>query len=142
MAKQAAVVEVFKALGDPIRWEMVRQIGAVDELPCSTLEDTLPVTKPTISYHAKILTQAGLLDVRKDGRNSYYRLCRDVLEELEGSLSELIPGQYPSVVLSPVARSDGDRSVDREIDMRRTPLPHHPTSSGRELGDGPVLLTW
>ena len=58
-----AVTEMFKALGDPIRWSILQQIAQQEELACSALEDTLPVSKPTISYHTKILSQAGLIEV-------------------------------------------------------------------------------
>ena len=71
LQSSAVPTEVFKALGDPIRWSIVTQMAAVDELACLTLEDTLPVSKPTISYHTKILHHAGLISVRKSGRNGF-----------------------------------------------------------------------
>jgi DNA-binding transcriptional ArsR family regulator len=81
--------EVFRALSDPIRWSIIVQMSAVDELACITLEDTLPVSKPTISYHTKILQNAGLISTRKAGRNYYYSLRRDVLRDLLDGLWEL-----------------------------------------------------
>lgn len=81
--------EIFKALSDPVRWNIIVQMASVDELACITLEDTLPVSKPTISYHTKILYHAGLISVRKEGRNYFYSLRRDVLHELLDSLREL-----------------------------------------------------
>src|ERR1700743_1720423 len=86
-----APIEVFRAIGDPVRWSILAQLAAVDELPCAELEQTLPVTKPTISYHAKILQQAGLLSVRKEGRNYFYALRRDVLREALDTLGRLAP---------------------------------------------------
>src|SRR3954465_325030 len=86
-----AATEVFKALGDPIRWNIVRQMAQQEELACSLLEDTLPVSKPTISYHTKILTQAGLIEVRKRGRNYFYSLRRDVLQGLIDEMWALSP---------------------------------------------------
>lgn len=93
----ASPTEVFKALGDPIRWSIVTQMAAVDELPCLTLEDTLPVSKPTISYHTKILHHAGLISVRKEGRNYFYTLRRDVLHQALDTLWELAPSPRPVV---------------------------------------------
>jgi DNA-binding transcriptional ArsR family regulator len=87
-----AASEVFKALGDPIRWSIVQQMAQQDELACSLLEDTLPVSKPTISYHTKILSQAGLIEVHKRGRNYFYSLRRDVLRELIDDLWAMAPG--------------------------------------------------
>jgi DNA-binding transcriptional ArsR family regulator len=88
----AAATEGFKALGDPIRWNILQQIAQHEELACSTLEDTLPVSKPTISYHTKILSQAGLIGVRKQGRNYFYSVRQDALRALIDELSELAPG--------------------------------------------------
>src|SRR6266478_431386 len=86
--------EIFKALSDPVRWSIIVQMAAVDELACITLEDTLTVSKPTISYHTKILYHAGLISVRKSGRNYYYSLRRDVLLD---DLWELAPTPRPVV---------------------------------------------
>jgi DNA-binding transcriptional ArsR family regulator len=87
--------EIFKALADPVRWDIVMQMASVDELACMTLEDTLPVSKPTISYHTKILYHAGLITVRKSGRNYYYSLRRDVLGDLLSDLWVLAPAAQP-----------------------------------------------
>jgi DNA-binding transcriptional ArsR family regulator len=91
---QVTPTEVFKALGDPIRWSIVQQMAEQDEIACSRLEDTLPVSKPTISYHTKILTQAGLIEVHKRGRNYFYSLRSDVLRDVLGELWSLVPGAH------------------------------------------------
>ena len=90
---QQPPTEIFKALSDPIRWNIIVQMASVDELACLTLEDTLPVSKPTISYHTKILYQAGLINVRKSGRNYFYSLRREVLHQLLDDLRELAPAR-------------------------------------------------
>src|SRR5215469_11982400 len=100
--------EIFKALRDPVRWDTIVQMAAVDELACVTLEATLPVSKPTISYHTKILYHAGLIDVRKSGRNYYYSLRRDVLHKLLDDLWELAPTPRPVL-----GGQDGHASMGR-----------------------------
>jgi DNA-binding transcriptional ArsR family regulator len=89
--------EIFKALADPVRWDIIMQMASVDELACMTLETTLPVSKPTISYHTKILYHAGLIKVRKSGRNYYYSLRRDVLRSLLFDLWVLAPASQAAV---------------------------------------------
>ena len=116
-----AASDVFNALGDPIRWSIIRQMAAVEELPCATLEDTLPVSKPTISYHTKILSQAGLVSVRKQGRNLFYTLRRDVLRRLMDDIWTLAPEPAPV---------GGGARVD-----------HRPPPVRRRAAE-PVLLTW
>jgi DNA-binding transcriptional ArsR family regulator len=131
--------DVFKALGDPIRWSIVQQMAEVEELACSTLEDTLPISKPTISYHTKILTQAGLITVRKQGRNFFYTLRRDVLRDLMDDVWSLAPEPRPVVH----GRVDHQPSQSR----RRRPVPR-PVAATRlkaavgDEGSEAALLTW
>jgi DNA-binding transcriptional ArsR family regulator len=70
--------DAIKALADPMRWDIVTRLARVDELPCASLWQTLPISKATISHHIKVLSEAGLLRVRKDGRQFFYSLRRDV----------------------------------------------------------------
>jgi len=132
--------EVFKALGDPVRWSIIEQIAAVDELPCADLEQTLPVSKPTISYHTKILQQAGLISVRKEGRNYFYALRRDALREIQDELWRLAPGPRPvseTGIETPVARHRQERAAAPARPARRD------RRARRAAGDDEVvLLTW
>jgi len=111
------------------------QMAAVDELACLTLEDTLTVSKPTISYHTKILYHAGLISVRKSGRNYYYSLRRDVLHKLLDDLWELAPTPRPVV-----------REEDGHVAMGRRP-PARKRRGAREAAatqnaEEAVVLTW
>lgn len=78
---EAAYAAIFNALRDPCRLDMIRMIAGRPELPCTTLDETLSISKSTISYHVKVLYHAGLISVRKEGRNYHYRLRHDVFEE-------------------------------------------------------------
>lgn len=77
--------DVFRALSDPTRTEIVRRAALLDELPCTHLEEALPISKSTISYHVKILFQADLLTIRKEGSFYFYRLRED-------RISAILPG--------------------------------------------------
>ncbi|HEX9494750.1 MAG TPA: metalloregulator ArsR/SmtB family transcription factor [Candidatus Limnocylindria bacterium] len=94
---------VYAALSEPVRMEVIRLIQGVEELPCTVLAATLPISKSTISYHIKILYHAELISVRKDGRNYHYTLRRDVFESY-------VPGF--------LGRLEGSRKV--EIGRRRS----------------------
>ena len=130
--------EIFKALSDPVRWSIVEQMAAVDELACVTLEDTLTVSKPTISYHTKILYHAGLISVRKSGRNYYYSLRRDVLHKLLDDLWELAPMPRPVVAKEDgqVAMGRGQKRADSHSARKRRASP------ARETVEEAVVLTW
>lgn len=134
-ASRGSPTEIFKALGDPIRWQIIRQMAEVDELACSALEDTLPVSKPTISYHTKILIQAGLVDVRKEGRNYYYTLRREVVRDLMDDLWKLVPEPRP--VREGKIDHKPDTAKRRRVAKRQF-APVGGESAEREF----VLLTW
>ena len=125
-SQENLAAEVFKALGDPVRWSIIAQIAAVDELPCADLEQTLPVSKPTISYHIKTLYQAGLINVRKSGRNYFYSLRREALHQLLDDLGEL---------------ASTPRSAGRE-DRRTAFGPARDRPGVPEDDEEAILLTW
>jgi DNA-binding transcriptional ArsR family regulator len=130
--------EVFSALSDPIRWSIITQMAKVDELACVTLESTLPVSKPTISYHIKILQNAGLIETRKAGRNYYYCLRRDVIRDLLDGLWELVPA--PRLVGSN-GPGPGGRRQNRAYPGSRTASARRRVTSHDESEEAAVL-TW
>ncbi|WP_372672389.1 ArsR/SmtB family transcription factor [Amycolatopsis kentuckyensis] len=72
---------VLRALADPVRLGIVRQLAAADcELSCGTL--TVPVTKSTITHHLSILRQAGVVAGRQEGTTRFNRLRRKDLDAL------------------------------------------------------------
>ena len=93
---------IFEALSEPIRINIIRQVASVDELACTTLDETLPISKPTISYHVKILSQAQLISVRKEGRYYHYRLRREVFDYfLPTFLERILAGAEPPLPAKP-----------------------------------------
>ena len=129
--------EIFKALSDPVRWSIIVQMASVDELACITLEDTLPVSKPTISYHTKILQHAGLINVRKSGRNYYYSLRRDVLHKLLDDLWELAPTPRPVV-----SKGDGQVAMGRRQKRADSYSPARKRRNSSPVVEEAVVLTW
>ena len=73
--------QLFSALNEPTRLRMLLEIAQADRWPCVKLEERLAVSKSTISYHVRILHQAGLIDVEKSGRNYFYTLRWEVFNE-------------------------------------------------------------
>ena len=131
--------EVFSALSDPIRWSIITQMAQVDELACVTLESTLPVSKPTISYHIKILQNAGLIETRKAGRNYYYCLRRDVIRDLLDGLWELVPA--PRLVGGHNSPSPASRRQGRAYPAGRSASTRRRVTSHDEAEEAAVL-TW
>jgi ArsR family transcriptional regulator len=84
------MVDVFKALGHPVRLDIMRRMVAVPELACTELEHALPIAKPTISYHIKMLHRARLIHVKKVGKYYFYTPRMDEMDELLPGLLGLL----------------------------------------------------
>lgn len=82
------VAKVCKALGDPNRLRIVQMLSGCEKCACTLLE-ALDITQPTLSHHMKILSDCGVVEVRKDGRWSHYSLNCETLLELRQFLGTL-----------------------------------------------------
>jgi ArsR family transcriptional regulator len=81
------MAEVAKALGDPIRLQLVdvlrRHAGKVCVCELVPLFD---VSQPTLSHHLRKLREAGIVDSERRGLWAYYYVMPDALEELSSWL--------------------------------------------------------
>ena len=66
----------FDALGDPNRRAIVEQLRAGDR-SVQQLADALPISRPAVSRHLRLLKQAGLVTDRAEGTRRLYRLHDD-----------------------------------------------------------------
>jgi DNA-binding transcriptional ArsR family regulator len=95
----------FRVLGEPMRIRLLDHLRE-GEATVGELSQALEASQQNISKHLAVLTDAGVLERRKDGNHVYYRiadegvftLCEDVcgsLQEQLRSLSELVAGVTP-----------------------------------------------
>jgi ArsR family transcriptional regulator, arsenate/arsenite/antimonite-responsive transcriptional repressor len=81
--------DLLTALADPMRQDLV-QLLARAELNVGDIADRVTLSRPTVSHHLNILRRAGLLRVRKQGREMYYRLNKEpIVATLQGLLDSL-----------------------------------------------------
>ena len=70
--------DVFQAIADPTRREIINLI-AHNSLNLNAIADNFDVSRPAISQHIKILTECGLIVIKKQGRERY---CEAKLQKL------------------------------------------------------------
>jgi DNA-binding transcriptional ArsR family regulator len=75
---EISLPEVLHALSDPVRLEVVRLLGDMEERPCSAVE--AKVAKSTLSHHFKVLREAGITHTRANGTHRLMSLRREDLE--------------------------------------------------------------
>ena len=69
------------ALGDPTRQAILERLAA-GPLPVGELAEGLPVTRPAVSQHLKVLKDAGLVTDRKVGTRRLYQVDPQALADL------------------------------------------------------------
>ena len=65
---------VFAALADPTRREVVRSLAQRPGLTASHLAGELPMTRQAVAKHLSALSGAGLVQARREGRETRYTL--------------------------------------------------------------------
>lgn len=71
-AQSVTLAALFKALGDPLRLQIVRLLKG-DSLSVSELCEVFDLRQSALSHHLKILVEAGLLVRRREGTAIFYR---------------------------------------------------------------------
>ncbi|WP_396165078.1 MULTISPECIES: metalloregulator ArsR/SmtB family transcription factor [Corynebacterium] len=75
---------LFKVLAEPVRLRILSQLAATGCGPVSVgeLTEMMGLTQPTISHHLKMMTEAGLLERRRDGRSVIHQVRPEVFTQL------------------------------------------------------------
>jgi ArsR family transcriptional regulator len=89
-AQVAGVLSVaFKALGDPIRLQLMSMIASAPggEICVCDLTPAFELTGQTISHHLKVLREAGLVDAERRASWVYYRARPVLMRQLAALLA-------------------------------------------------------
>lgn len=78
----------FKALSDPVRREIL-QLLRNGAMTAGNIAEHFDMTKATISYHLRLLKEAGLIFEEKERNFIYYDLNTTLVEEMMGWLMSL-----------------------------------------------------
>jgi DNA-binding transcriptional ArsR family regulator len=84
--------EVFRALGDPTRREILRLLRRSD-MSAGDLADRFPLAKSTLSGHFNVLRHAGLIVSERRGTSIVYSLNVSAFEEALGVVLDLFQGR-------------------------------------------------
>jgi ArsR family transcriptional regulator len=79
---------LLRALNEPIRLQVVQALQHGERCVCDLTSD-LDLAQSKLSFHLKVLKEAGLIHARQEGRWIYYRLDPSALLQLRDWLHQL-----------------------------------------------------
>ena len=100
------VDDVFAALSDPTRREVLRSVAAQPDLTASRLAGELPITRQAVAKHLAALQKAGLVEPRREGRETKYTLTPAPLVDAMGWMAE-VGAQWDTRLARLVERARG-----------------------------------
>jgi ArsR family transcriptional regulator, arsenate/arsenite/antimonite-responsive transcriptional repressor len=84
-----AIANQLKALGHPVRIEIINQLLTRDRCCCGDICASLPLAQSTISQHVDVLRRAGLVDFEPDGNRSRYSVNRTAFKALAQAIGRM-----------------------------------------------------
>jgi ArsR family transcriptional regulator len=95
--------KILKAISEPKRLRIVDMLSCGELCACEILEE-FHITQPTLSHDMKLLVETGMVQDRREGKNIYYSLNPNVLQELQETLKTIFTSN-PDCICH--AKSDG-----------------------------------
>ena len=79
----------FKALSDPKRVKIIDLLSCGEMCGCVLLK-CFEITQPTLAHDMKVLTDAGIVTSRREGKRTLYSLNWDAVEKMGKELREML----------------------------------------------------
>jgi DNA-binding transcriptional ArsR family regulator len=113
--------EALRAVADPTRRAILRLVRD-DELPAGRIADHFPsISRPAVSQHLRVLTDAGLVDVRPEGNRRLYRWRREGLRDAATFIEEMWADRLARLK----AAAEREEWAERTRERRRTTTKEH-----------------
>ncbi len=114
-----AVDDTFGVISNPLRRAILERLAAGDSR-VTELAAGLPVSRPAVSQHLRLMLDVGVVRERRVGRERYYSLSRDRLGEVERWLARL-DGFWASGLRRLGDHLDGRLGDHRDSDLSERP---------------------
>jgi DNA-binding transcriptional ArsR family regulator len=99
--RQSGSVEFAKAIADDTR-QRIMKYCCCEWRSVTDIADHMEVTQPTVSHHLAVLRDADLVDIRPEGKQTYYRLNQKRIVSCCGVLSQTFaPEEKPAATAGP-----------------------------------------
>jgi len=89
-------VKIFKALGHPVRYKIVKFLCDGPKCVCK-INELFVFSQANLSQHLRILKDAGLVKNEKVGLEMHYRLSNDNIKNIIGYVGEYVVDYVDSI---------------------------------------------
>lgn len=83
------VEKATSAIADKYRLSILLELSRRGTLTSTDIQELTGLSQPCVSHHVKLLTESGLVNAQKEGRNLNLTLNKTSLQELSGFLENL-----------------------------------------------------
>jgi DNA-binding transcriptional ArsR family regulator len=80
MPRAATTTDVYKAIAEPRRREIIDLLRGGQDHAVGELVDLLRIPQPAVSKHLGMLRKVGIVSVRRQGQHRFYRLAPEKLK--------------------------------------------------------------
>ncbi|MEK7591847.1 MAG: metalloregulator ArsR/SmtB family transcription factor [Patescibacteria group bacterium] len=84
------IVNIFKALADETRVDILRRLSHKKELSCQELAGSFSLSQPTLSHHFNKLISANILSARKEGSSHIYSINSQFLKTVGINIQKIV----------------------------------------------------
>ena len=88
-AEQEQLVSMFKALGNPIRFEIMKYLVTHPSCITGDIVEFLPIAQATVSQHLKVLREAGWISGTIEGPATCYELHEENIAWFRAKVGEI-----------------------------------------------------
>ena len=90
---RSEIEKISKALADETRLRIFEAISASKHMNCGEIVSMRGVTPATVSHHLKILSEAGLIDCRREGQFVYSQVIPETMAAYTQALAKIARGK-------------------------------------------------
>jgi SAM-dependent methyltransferase len=134
------VSALFRLLGDEARLRILRVLAA-ERLNVTELTSILGIAQSGVSRHLGLLRDHGLIEERREGGFTYFRVPPPEARNGRQSLWTLLDAQFAAASDDPVARADRAR-LKEVLRLRKESFARHGDADSRQLVPGRSWAAW
>ena len=88
-SKYVKMAKIFRALSDPKRVKIVDMLSCGEMCACVLLK-CFEITQPTLAHDMKVLSEAGIVTSRREGKNTFYSIDWNALKKMNIRIQDML----------------------------------------------------